>query len=109
MNILEFVSKFPDEQSCRLDFKNKREDQGVFCKKCSSEVHYWLKNKWQWQCKNSNFRTTLRSGTIMENSNMPVRSWYLCMAQIKKIIQSMSELVSFLQVLVKLEQIVKSL
>jgi hypothetical protein len=80
MNILKFVDQFPDELSCRNDFKAKREDQGVICKKCSCTNHYWLQNKWQWQCKKCSFRTSIRSGTIMENSNLPVRMWYLCMA-----------------------------
>ena len=80
MNILKFAAEFPDEHSCRIDFKTKRENEGVICKKCGSKEHYWLKNKWQWQCKPCSFRTTIRSGTIMENSNLPVRLWYLCMA-----------------------------
>ena len=80
MNILKFVERYPDEASCRIDFKTKREKQGVICKRCSCREHYWLKNKWQWQCKQCTFRTTIRSGTIMENSNLPLRTWYLCMA-----------------------------
>ncbi len=80
MNILKFSKKFSDESSCRLDFKSKREAQGLRCKRCSSKGHYWLKNKWQWQCKSCSFRTTIRSGIIMDNSNLPIRYWYLCMA-----------------------------
>ena len=80
MNILRFAEYFPDEASCRNDFKAKREQEGLICKKCSSIDHYWLKNKWQWQCKQCSFRTTIRSGTIMENSNLPLRTWYQCMA-----------------------------
>lgn len=33
-----------------------------------------------WQCSACGFRTTLRSGTIMEHSNLPIRTWYLAMA-----------------------------
>ena len=80
MNILRFAEYFPDAASCRNDFKAKREQEGLICKKCSSSDHYWLKNKWQWQCKQCSFRTTIRSGTIVENSNLPLRTWYLCMA-----------------------------
>ena len=80
MNILKFNEVFPDEQSCRTDFKRARESQGVICKKCGCQDHYWLKNKWQWQCKSCLFRTTIRSGTIMENSNLPIQVWYQCMA-----------------------------
>lgn len=80
MKILEFVEKFPDESSCRSDFKEKREQQGVFCKKCKGKQHYWLASKEQWECKHCHFRTTLRSGSMMENSNLPIRTWYLAMA-----------------------------
>lgn len=77
MNVLSFFEQFPDEQSCRDHFKQSREDQGLVCKKCSCTKHYWLKGKSQWQCSSCNFRTTLRSGTMMENSNLPIRKWYV--------------------------------
>ena len=80
MSILRFFEEFPDEQSCRSHFKDQREKEGVICKKCSYDEHYWLKGKEQWQCKKCRFRTTLRSGSRMENSNLPVRTWYLAMA-----------------------------
>ena len=80
MNILSFIEEFPDEQSCKSDFKNNREKEGVFCKNCGCSDHYWLQNKWQWECKRCSFRTTLRSGTLMESSKLPFRKWYLAMA-----------------------------
>ncbi|HIP36688.1 MAG TPA: IS1595 family transposase, partial [Crocinitomix sp.] len=73
MNILRFIEQFPTEQSYRNDFKEKREKEDVYCKKCKSKDHYWSSSKEQWQCKNCKFRTTLRSGTIMEHSNLPFR------------------------------------
>lgn len=80
MNIIKFYENFPDERSCKQHFKEKREAEGVICKKCGCGTHYWLKNKWQWQCKECKFRTTLRSGTIMENSNLPFLLWFKCIA-----------------------------
>lgn len=80
MNILRFIEEFPDEESCKSDFKKNREKEGVICKKCGCSDHYWLQNKWQWQCKKCKFRTTLRSGTLMESSKLPFRKWYLAMA-----------------------------
>lgn len=79
MTVLEFVDMFPDEQSCRDDFKVKREKEGVICKKCQNVDHYWLLSKEQWECKRCYFRTTLRSGSVMESSKLPVRTWYLAM------------------------------
>jgi len=80
MKIHEFSQRFPDEQSCRLHFKAVREKEGIVCKKCQGTKHYWLQGKWQWQCANCRFRTTLRSGTIMESAKLSFHKWYLCMA-----------------------------
>mgnify|MGYP003324516904 CR=1 FL=1 len=54
--------------------------EGIICKKCQSKKQYWLKSKWMWHCSDWGFRTTLRIGTMMENSNLPIRTWYLAMA-----------------------------
>ena len=80
MTILKFAEEYPDETSCRLHMVKTRNKEGIICKKCNSKKHYWLKAKWSWQCSQCNFRTSLRSGTMMENSNLPIRTWYLAMA-----------------------------
>ena len=80
VNIIKFIEQFPDENSCKLHLRGIREQQGIKCKSCGCEKHYWLKNKFQWQCSACRFRTTLRSGTMFENSNLPLRKWYLAMA-----------------------------
>lgn len=79
MNILKFMETFPTEDSCKHHFKEQREQNGIVCKKCRSTKHYWLQSKWQWQCSACSFRTTLRSGTIMQSSKLPIRIWYLAM------------------------------
>ncbi len=79
MNLLNFFRRFPDEASCRKDFKKRRIQQGVVCKKCSGTEHYWLSSKESFQCKGCKFRTSLRSGTVMESSNLPFYYWYVSM------------------------------
>ena len=80
VNIIKFFEEFPDNQSCKEHFKLVREKEGIKCKRCGSTKHYWLKAKYQWQCSKCGFRTTLRSGTMMENAKLPIRTWYLAMA-----------------------------
>ena len=80
MNILRFLEEFPEENSCKFHFKEQRESQGIKCKQCGCEKHYWLQAKWQWQCSACTFRTTLRSGSIMEAFKAPFHTWYLAMA-----------------------------
>lgn len=80
MNLLNFINEYPDENSCREHFRQQREKEGIKCKQCGNNRQYWLKGKWQWQCSRCDFRTTLRSGTIMEHAKLPIRIWYLTMA-----------------------------
>tara|TARA_B110000046_G_scaffold39778_1_gene43894 strand:- start:119 stop:589 length:471 start_codon:yes stop_codon:yes gene_type:complete len=80
MNIIEFAETFPTEESFRVHMRTQRELECILCKKGKKENHYWLIAKWQWQCSSCGFRTGLRSGTMMEHSNLPVRTWYLAMA-----------------------------
>jgi len=79
MNILEFVEKFKDELTCKAYLRDVRLKEGVICKHCGCKKHYWLAAKWQFQCSSCSFRTTLRSGTVMENSNLSIRKWFLIM------------------------------
>jgi DNA-directed RNA polymerase subunit RPC12/RpoP len=51
MKLTEFITQFPDESSCKLFFKQKREQEGISCKRCGSKVHYWLQPKEMYQCK----------------------------------------------------------
>jgi transposase-like protein len=76
MNLLDFSSYFPDEDTCIEHFKAQREKIGVVCKKCNGTLHYWKKDKIAFQCKQCGYRTALRSGTILESSHLPYIYWY---------------------------------
>ena len=45
MNILEFIQKFPDENACRLKFKEQSDKIGIVSSKYNCNEHYWLENK----------------------------------------------------------------
>jgi DNA-directed RNA polymerase subunit RPC12/RpoP len=77
MNLLNFIKQFPDEETCRKKFKEIRDKEGVKCKKCGNLDHYWLSTKEQYQCKKCGFRTTLRSGTVLQASKLPFRYWFI--------------------------------
>ena len=79
MNIINFINQFPDEASAVNYIKEARLEQGISCKRCSHSQHYWLENKKSFQCASCNFRTSIKSGTVMENSNLPIRTWMLAM------------------------------
>lgn len=82
MNIINFNSRFPDEASCVEFIKKQRIQQGISCKKCAGHKHYWLENKQSFQCASCGFRTSIRSGTVMECSNLPIRTWIMAITYI---------------------------
>jgi hypothetical protein len=79
MNLFTFTVEFGDEQACRKHFKEERVKYGFVYKKYSNTTHYWKRYKEYYQFKSSAFRTSLCSGTIMENSNLPFLIWYRAM------------------------------
>ena len=78
MNLFSFTAHFGSEESCRLHFKSSRDQIGVICK-CGSKEHFWIKSVWSYECKKCRSRTSLRSGTIMQNSNLSFLIWYKTM------------------------------
>ena len=79
MNIFSFTAEFGSEEACRNHFKSERDKLGVCCKKCGHKEHYWIKSQWSYQCKKCSSRTSLRSGTIMQSSNLSFMIWYKTM------------------------------
>lgn len=79
MRILDFFKRFPDEESCKQEFIQFRLSVGVKCKRCKSTNHYWKKKREQWECKTCAFRTTIKSGTVMENSKLSYQYWFVAM------------------------------
>ena len=79
MNIFSFTAHFDSEEACRNHFKAERDKLGINCKKCGHTEHYWIKSQWSYECKKCRSRTSLRSGTIMQSSNLPFLVWYKTM------------------------------
>ena len=77
MKLQEIFKKYSTEKKAKKAFKEFRDKQGVVCKKCKGKEHYWKEDKWQYECKRCKFRTTLRSGTVMESSKLPYRYWMI--------------------------------
>ncbi len=78
MNLFSFSAHFGTEDDCRNHFKSERDKIGLTCK-CGSTEHFWIKSRLSYECKKCRSRTSLKSGTIMENSNLSFLIWYKTM------------------------------
>lgn len=78
MDIFSFTADFGTEEDCRIHFKAQRDKIGVVCK-CGHNEHFWIKSRWSYECKKCRSRVSLKSGTIMQNSNLSFLIWYKTM------------------------------
>ena len=78
MNIFSFTADFGSEQACISHFKAERDKIGVSCI-CGNTSHYWIKSRLSYECKKCRRRKTLKSGTIMQSSNLSFLIWYRTM------------------------------
>ncbi len=92
MRLSVFYKSFPDELTCYQILRCIRETQGVICKKCGGIEHYWKKDKKSFECKECNHRTSLKNGTIIEHSNLPLRYWLATIAYLNIIGEKISAL-----------------
>lgn len=75
MNIFSFTTEFSNEESCIAHFKQERDKIGITCN-CGNNTHYWIKSRLSYECKKCRKRQTLKSGTIMQSSNLSFLIWY---------------------------------
>ena len=88
MNIFEFINHFPNEDSCESFLKIYRENTGIYCKTCKCiSKHYWFSGRKFFECSKCRRRSSLKSGTVMESSNLSLHTWFtafLLMSATKK-------------------------
>lgn len=79
MKLQEFFQKYPDETSCIKAIREYREKQGVICIRCSYTEHYFRQTDLLYQCKSCGSRQSLRRGTVMVKSKLPLSYWFYTM------------------------------
>lgn len=81
----DFDRLFPDETACKIYLTTRRWPKGVTCPRCGNDKVYSLKARpFHWLCKSlaclkeskTGYRFSLTVGTIFENTNYPLRTWF---------------------------------
>jgi transposase-like protein len=84
MTFQQFMATFPDETSCRQFLADRRWPEGnVKCPTCGNEKVYGSKARpFHWQCRNKTdkhnnpYRFSVLVGTVFENTNVPLVTWF---------------------------------
>lgn len=93
LSLSQLADKFPTDDACYEYLVSVRWPKGASCPSCGSEKVYRLKGgkSRRWVCKSKdhvkNYNFSALVGTIFENTNIPLRTWFqaiLLMCQSKK-------------------------
>jgi transposase-like protein len=83
MTLSQFEYLFADEKSCWTYLLLRRWPTGPKCPRCQNDhVYESTARPWHWQCKKcgkdnrSPYRFSLKTGTIFEETKMPLRNWF---------------------------------
>ena len=79
MKSLEFDWHFSSEEDCERFLKEHREKCGITCASCGGKRHRWDRYNKRWVCCGCGHETTLRSGTVMHGSKLPLLYWFTAM------------------------------
>jgi transposase-like protein len=72
----EFFRRFPDERSCLEFVVESRWPSGAACPRCSSGPAYPRNDRPAgWQCGSCGYVFSATSGTVMENTKLPLSLW----------------------------------
>lgn len=77
----EAIKYFVDAERTRLYFVARRWPDGVTCPRCGSGNVAWQPKYNRWQCNNRHERRqfTCKTGTIFEDSPLPLEKWMMAM------------------------------
>lgn len=79
MTLAQLMARFSDEDHCYAYLVKMRWPDGVYCPRCASDKVHKLGRPWRWQCKQcskNGYRFSPLVGTIFENTNYPLRTWF---------------------------------
>lgn len=75
----EFFQKFPDEKTAREYLETARWPGGIHCIHCGNSEVWKIRDGQKYTCKACRTQFTLRTGTVMEDSHIPIRKWLYAM------------------------------
>ena len=78
MSLVKLVAQYNDEEKCRATLVKLRWPEGVKCTRCGSgERVSKLPKGHQWHCGGCRYKFTVTSGTIFNDTHLPIWKWFL--------------------------------
>jgi transposase-like protein len=91
LNIIKLMDDFPEER-CRIVLEHLRWPEGIRCIRCESEKVSRIYDRDQYDCDSCRYRFSVTSGTMMHDTHLSLRKWFVAtflMCESKKGISSL--------------------
>ena len=76
--LLEFLQDNPTEQACRERLRELRWGKGFACPRCKENQRWsYLRTREKWQCNACKYQCSVTAGTILQDTKIGVRKWFL--------------------------------
>lgn len=76
-SLIAFQRRFPDEAACATYLASLRWPAGFRCPACGHDRAWRLETKpWTYECRHCRRQTSVRAGTIMHGSKLPLQVWF---------------------------------
>lgn len=76
------VAILSSEQACAAYLIARARRSGRRCPRCGWRRGYWLANRRRWQCARCTGQFGIRSGTVLEGSPLPLKTWLVTIQKI---------------------------
>ncbi len=76
-SLTDFMAQYGDEEQCRSIIFQVRWPKGFCCPECGYDKFCEIKSRKCFQCNRCHHQTSLLSGTIYEQTKLPLSKWFL--------------------------------
>jgi len=78
-NLMNLIERFGSDDQCREYLEQLRWPNGVACTRCGNTSVSRLRKRDQYECnaESCGYRFSVTSGTIMHDSHLPLRKWFI--------------------------------
>lgn len=79
LSLPDFLRSFGSQAQCAEALRVARWPEGFRCPRCGASAHCRLGSAERYQCNACRLQTSLTAGTLMDNSKLPLTTWFLAL------------------------------
>ena len=78
-SLTQFMDEYGSEEKCTQALFRWRWPNGFVCPRCEHTGHWRHQSRALYQCRRCRHQDSLTAGTILANTKLPLRTWFLAM------------------------------